>query len=225
MVDACREAGVQLMEAFMYRLHPSWVAVRELVASGRIGEPAGRRQLVLVLQRRPGQHPQHSRVRRRGAVRHRLLLREPVADAVRCRAARRSRPPSVRDPAERGGHPDQRASWRSRRASPRSPARRGSSRTSGSTSTGRRAGSTIDIPFNIPPDCPTRIRVTAGRRSAGRPGRPRSLEFAAADPYAVRRPSASRRPSSIGVARRPCRPTDAVANLRVLERLFAAGEA
>ena len=25
------------MEAFMYRLHPSWVAVRELVASGRIG--------------------------------------------------------------------------------------------------------------------------------------------------------------------------------------------
>ncbi len=26
-----------LMEAFMYRQHPSWVAVRELVASGRIG--------------------------------------------------------------------------------------------------------------------------------------------------------------------------------------------
>ena len=26
-----------LMEAFMYRHHPSWVAVRELVASGRIG--------------------------------------------------------------------------------------------------------------------------------------------------------------------------------------------
>ena len=37
MVDACRDAGVLLMEAFMYRLHPSWLAVRELVASGRIG--------------------------------------------------------------------------------------------------------------------------------------------------------------------------------------------
>ena len=37
MVDGCRDAGVLLMEAFMYRLHPSWVAVRELVASGRIG--------------------------------------------------------------------------------------------------------------------------------------------------------------------------------------------
>ena len=38
MVDACADAGVRLMEAFMYRLHPSWVAVRELVDGGRIGE-------------------------------------------------------------------------------------------------------------------------------------------------------------------------------------------
>ena len=38
MVDACASEGVRLMEAFMYRLHPSWEAVRELVASGRIGE-------------------------------------------------------------------------------------------------------------------------------------------------------------------------------------------
>ena len=37
MVRACANEGVLLMEAFMYRLHPSWEAVRELVASGRIG--------------------------------------------------------------------------------------------------------------------------------------------------------------------------------------------
>ena len=37
MVDACEAAGVRFMEAFMYRLHPSWLAVRELVGSGRIG--------------------------------------------------------------------------------------------------------------------------------------------------------------------------------------------
>ena len=37
MVRACATEGVLLMEAFMYRLHPSWEAVRELVASGRIG--------------------------------------------------------------------------------------------------------------------------------------------------------------------------------------------
>jgi predicted dehydrogenase len=38
MVDVCAQEGVKLMEAFMYRFHPSWVAVRELVSSGRIGE-------------------------------------------------------------------------------------------------------------------------------------------------------------------------------------------
>jgi predicted dehydrogenase len=38
MVEACDAAGVVLMEAFMYRLHPSWEAVRDLVRSGRIGE-------------------------------------------------------------------------------------------------------------------------------------------------------------------------------------------
>ncbi|WP_129664765.1 Gfo/Idh/MocA family protein [Phytoactinopolyspora endophytica] len=38
MVAGCRDAGVKLMEAFMYRLHPSWVRTRELVAEGRIGE-------------------------------------------------------------------------------------------------------------------------------------------------------------------------------------------
>ena len=26
MVDACRDAGVLLMEAFMYRQHPLWIA-------------------------------------------------------------------------------------------------------------------------------------------------------------------------------------------------------
>jgi predicted dehydrogenase len=38
MVDACRGAGVLLTEAFMYRLHPQWVRVRELVEGGRLGE-------------------------------------------------------------------------------------------------------------------------------------------------------------------------------------------
>jgi len=38
MVDVCVAEGVKLMEAFMYRLHPSWIEVRELVESGAIGE-------------------------------------------------------------------------------------------------------------------------------------------------------------------------------------------
>jgi predicted dehydrogenase len=38
MIDGCRRAGVLLMEAFMYRLHPQWARVRDIVASGRLGE-------------------------------------------------------------------------------------------------------------------------------------------------------------------------------------------
>jgi predicted dehydrogenase len=38
MIDACDAAGVKLMEAFMYRLHPMWVEVRRLVGVGAIGE-------------------------------------------------------------------------------------------------------------------------------------------------------------------------------------------
>ena len=37
MVDVAHETGRQLMEAFMYRHHPSWVAALDLVESGRIG--------------------------------------------------------------------------------------------------------------------------------------------------------------------------------------------
>ncbi len=38
MVDHCSAAGVELMEAFMYRLHPLWVEVRRMVNDGLIGD-------------------------------------------------------------------------------------------------------------------------------------------------------------------------------------------
>jgi predicted dehydrogenase len=38
MVEGCRRAGVTLMEAFMYRLHPLWTRVHGLVTEGSIGE-------------------------------------------------------------------------------------------------------------------------------------------------------------------------------------------
>lgn len=38
MIQGFEEAGVMLMEAFMYRLHPMWRLVRELVEEGKIGE-------------------------------------------------------------------------------------------------------------------------------------------------------------------------------------------
>lgn len=38
MIAACEAAGVKLMEAFMYRLHPMWLKVRSLVDEGEIGD-------------------------------------------------------------------------------------------------------------------------------------------------------------------------------------------
>lgn len=39
MAEACRQAGVVLMEAFMYRLHPQHQRVFDLLREGAIGEP------------------------------------------------------------------------------------------------------------------------------------------------------------------------------------------
>lgn len=41
MVDACKEAGVHLAEAFMYRHHPRIARVKEIIASGEIGDVRG----------------------------------------------------------------------------------------------------------------------------------------------------------------------------------------
>jgi xylose dehydrogenase (NAD/NADP) len=41
MADACREAGVHLAEAFMYRFHPRIARVKEILASGEIGALRG----------------------------------------------------------------------------------------------------------------------------------------------------------------------------------------
>ena len=104
MIAVCEAEGVRLMEAFMYRLHPSWVAVRELVAAGRIGRLTAVHSWFSLLQRRPGQHPQHPGRRWRRALRHRLLQRQPVAHAVRRRAG----------PRRGGDHPRRRrAGWTS----------------------------------------------------------------------------------------------------------------
>ncbi len=38
MAEHCEKAGVKLQEGFMYRFHPQWARVKELVDSGAIGE-------------------------------------------------------------------------------------------------------------------------------------------------------------------------------------------
>lgn len=219
MVDACRDAGVLLMEAFMYRLHPSWVAVRELVASGRIGRLRAIDSWFSYFNDDPAN-----------------IRNQPEAGGgalydIGCYCVNLSRmlfaaePDRVlgtviRDP-ELGidvltsgllGFGDGVATFTcSTRTEP-------DQRVDVYGTEGRIS---IEIPFNIPPDRPTRVLVAAGGDPPVTPAT-EVLEFATADPYAVEAERFAAAVQAGGPV--PVPPADGVANLRVLERLFTAGD-
>jgi predicted dehydrogenase len=222
MIEAAEAAGVHLMEAFMYRHHPSWVAVRELVASGRIGT-------LTAVQSWFGFHNDDAANIRNirdfggGALYDvgcycvnlsRMLF---GGEPVRIEGA------VVRDGAAGDGvdilttgllefesglasfgcsirtEPDQRVDVYG--------------------SDGRIS---IGIPFNIPPDRPTQVFVTKGGDPPVAPATD-TLTFETKDPYAA---EAERFAEAVldGLPT-PVPPSDAVANLRVIERLFASADA
>ena len=222
MIEAAETAGVHLMEAFMYRHHPSWVAVRELVASGRIGT-------LTAVQSWFGFHNDDAANIRNirdfggGALYDvgcycvnlsRMLF---GGEPVRIEGA------VVRDGAAGDGvdilttgllefegglasfgcsirtEPDQRVDVYG--------------------SDGRIS---IGIPFNIPPDRPTQVFVTKGGDPPVAPAT-ETLTFETKDPYAA---EAERFAEAVldGLPT-PVPPSDAVANLRVIERLFASADA
>lgn len=79
----------------------------------------------------------------------------------------------------------------------------------------------IGIPFNIPPDRPTHVSIVAGGDPPVAP-RTETLTFETADPYTV---EAERFAAAVlDGTPTPVPPQDAVANLRVIERIFAAAE-
>ncbi|MGH2477648.1 MAG: Gfo/Idh/MocA family protein, partial [Candidatus Limnocylindrales bacterium] len=80
----------------------------------------------------------------------------------------------------------------------------------------------IGIPFNIPPEVPTRVYVTAGGEPPVAPAT-EVIEFPAADPYGVEADAFAA--TVLDGTPLPFEAVDAVANLRVIERIFAAAEA
>ena len=218
MVDACREQGVLLMEAFMYRLHPSWVAVRDLVAAGRIGrlravdswfsyhndDPANIRNIaaagggalfdigcysVNLSRMLFGAEPDEVR----GTV-----VRDPdLGVDVLTSGVLRFGDGVATFTCSTRTEPDQRVDIY-----------------------GRSGRIGIEIPFNIPPTLPTRVFVTAGGDPPVSPAT-EVLTFEPADPYGVETEAFGTAVLAGGPV--PTPPEDAVANLRVIERLFAAG--
>ena len=220
MAAAAREAGVVLMEAFMYRLHPSWVAVRDLVASGRIGRLRAVQSWFSYYNDDPG-NIRNVRAFGGGALYDigcynvnlsRLLF---GGEPVRVAAA------ITRDPASgvdivtsailefAGGVATFTCSTRME-----SDQRVHVYGTEGRISVG--------IPFNIPPELPTQVHVTAGGDPPVAPAT-ETLTFPPADPYGVEADVFAA--TILDGTPLPFSPDDAVANLRVLERIFAAAEA
>jgi predicted dehydrogenase len=204
MVEACRAEGVVLMEAFMYRLHPSWAAVNSWFSYYN-DDPANIRNV---------------RAYGGGALfdigcysvnLSRMLF---GAEPARVEASIVRDPVSGVDVLTSGllQFADGVATFTcSTRAEP-------DQQVHVYGTTGRVS---IAIPFNIPPDRPTQVHVTAGGDPPVAPAT-ETLTFAAADPYAV---EAERFAEAVLDGRPvPTPPHDAVANLRVIERLFEAAE-
>jgi len=218
MIEACEEEGVLLMEAFMYRLHPTWEAVTSFVASGRIGElktvqswfsyfnddPGDIRNLVetgggalydigcycVNLSRMLfGAEPQ----RVQGSV-----LRDPVMGIDVLTSGILDFGDGVATfTCSTRAEPDQRVHIYG---------------TDGRIS--------IEIPFNIPPDRPTRVFVTAGGDPPVRP-ETEVLTFDPANEYTIQ---AERFAAAVlDGGQVPIPPSDAVGSLRVIEELFRSG--
>jgi predicted dehydrogenase len=217
MVAAAEAHGVHLMEAFMYRLHPSWVAARELVAAGRIGrltavqswfsyfndDPTNIRNIraygggalfdigcynVNLSRMLFGGEPTHVEA---------AIVRDPLSGVdVLTSALLEFDGGLATFTCTTRAEDDQRVSI---------------------YGTGGRIE--IDIPFNIPPDRPTRIRVSHGGEPPVSP-LTEVITFEPADPYSVE--AAAFATAVLDGRPLPVPPADAVANLRVIERIFEA---
>ena len=217
IVDAGQDARVVVMEAFMYRQHPSWVAVGDLVASGRIGplvavdswfsyhleDPTNIRNIRAVgggalydigcysvnLSRMLfGDEPRTVAA---------SIVRDPVSgvDILTSALLTFATGTATFTSATRV-EPDQRVSIY-----------------------GTAGRIEIEIPFNIPPDRPSRVFVIAGGDPPVAPAVD-TLEFAPADPYGVQADRFAE--AVLDGAPVPITGADSVANMRVIERLFEA---
>ncbi len=219
MIEVADREGVRLMEAFMYRLHPSWVAARELVAAGRIGRLTAVQSWFSYFNDDPTN------------IRNIVETGGGALYDIGCYSINLSR-------MLFGAEPD-----RVEGMIVRDPATGTDVVTSGMLRFGDGVATftcstraeddqrvhvygsagriSIEIPFNIPPDRPTRIFVAAGGDPPVAP-LSETITFVAAHPYtgvadAFAEAILEGRPV-------PVPPSDAVANLRVIEALVAAAE-
>jgi predicted dehydrogenase len=219
MISACSDAGVLLMEAFMYRLHPSWVAVRELVAAGRIGELRTVQSWFSYFNDDPAN------------IRNILETGGGALYDIGCYNVNLSRmlfgaePTRVQASIERDpvGGTDVLTSAILGFPSGGVAAFTCATRTETDQRVhvyGTEGRISVGIPFNIPPDLPTHVFVTAGGDPPVAPAT-ETLTFEPCDQYTVQAEAFAA--AILDGAPLPTPIEDAVGNLRVIERIFADG--
>jgi predicted dehydrogenase len=217
MSTVCDAAGVLLMEAFMYRHHPSWSAVRELVASGRIG------QLKTVQSWFSYYNDDPTNIRNVQAFGGGALYDIGCYNVNLSRLLFGAEPTGVTASMERDP-----ASGVDVLTSAILDFDEGSASFTCATRLesdqrvhiyGSAGRISIGIPFNIPPELPTRIFVTAGGDPPVAPAT-ETIEFPAADPYGVMADVFAT--AVLDGTPLPFQASDAVANMRVIDGIFAA---
>lgn len=219
MGRAAADAGVHLMEAFMYRHHPSWVAAVELVRAGRIG------RLTTVQSWFSYYNDDPVNIRNIAAVGGGALYDIGCYNVSLSRLLFDAEPVDVQAAVTRDA-----VTGTDTLTSALLRFEDGLATFTCSTRVetdqrvhiyGTDGRISIDIPFNIPPQLPTRIHLVRGGDPPVAPAT-ETFTFEPADPYAAEVDALSSailegRPTPVPV-------DDAVANLRVIERIFAAGE-
>ncbi|HET8525820.1 MAG TPA: Gfo/Idh/MocA family oxidoreductase [Actinomycetota bacterium] len=218
MIQVCEAEGVLLMEAFMYRLHPTWEAVRASVASGRIGELTTVQSWFSYFNDDPND------------IRNQVETGGGALYDIGCYCVNLSRmlfgaePIRIQGSVSRDavlgidtltsgilGFDDGIASFTcSTRAEPDQRVH--------IYGTGGRIS--LEIPFNIPWDRPTRVFVTAGGEPPVRP-ETEVLTFDPANEYSIQAERFAA--AALDGVPVPIPAYDAVGNLRVIEELFRVG--
>ena len=217
MVEACERAGVRLAEAFMYRLHPTWVAIRELVAAGRIGK-------LMAVQSWFGYfNDDPTNIRNIRAVGGGALY------DVGCYCVNLSRLLFGREPSRvRGAIVRDTVGGTDILTSGVLEFGEGIAAFTCSTRAendqrvdiyGTKGRISVPIAFNIPPDRPTEILLIAGGKPPVAPNIER-LTFPTVDQYTIQAEVFAA--AVLDGVEPPFPATDAVANLRVIEQIFAS---
>lgn len=220
MVIACEHAGVHLMEAFMYRLHPQWVEARELVAAGRIGEL---RAIDAVFAYHNVDPANIRNVAEYGGGALMDIGCYPInvarmmfgAEPTGVHAVMRRDPDFGTDMLTSAllDFDGRQASFIC--STQLEPAQR-------VDLYGSEGRLRVEIPFNIPPDRPTRLIYNAGGNPPVAPGT-EIIEVPATDQYRVQGELFSA--AVQGQAEVPTPPADAIANMTVIDHVVAAAAA